>query len=417
MSAVTERTTVEASKTKVETNGQDPAPSIAAVTSTNANATPGKTAGRLLSLDVLRGATVAFMVVVNNPGTWSAIYPPLEHAEWDGWTPTDLVFPFFLFMVGVAISLALSKRIEAGDKGKLILKIIKRSLVIYGCGLFINLFPFIGFPGTLSTVRLTGVLQRIAVCYLCASLIFISTRWRAQAAVTLSILVGYFLVMKLIPTPGYGAGVLTKEGSLASYIDRNALGSHIWKGAKGVYDPEGILSTFPAIATTLTGALAGTWLRRKIDVKDKLIGLFVAGALSVTVGWIWNFWFPINKALWSSSYVFHTTGLALVTLALLYWFIDVKGYKRWTYPFVVFGVNALAVFVLTGLAVRAMTTLYKPLRADGSRGNLQTLIYDHLFAPFFAAPRNASLAYALAFLAFWYLVLWVMYKRNIIIKA
>lgn len=386
---------------------------------TSNKATPKKS-GRLVSLDVFRGMTIIGMVIVNNPGTWSAIYPPLDHAEWNGWTPTDLIFPFFLFIVGISITLALGRRVEQGDAHKLTLKIIKRALVIYGCGLFLNLFPFLTFPASLSTVRLTGVLQRIAVCYLITSLIFISTRWRAQMIIAAALLVVYWLALTRIPTPEIGAGVLTKEGSIASYIDRSLLGNHIWKGGDKIYDPEGILSTLGALATTLAGVLTGHILRSRHQTLsspiEKVTAMFVAGACCIALGWTWNFWLPINKALWTSSYVLFTTGIALQLLALCYWFIDIKNYRRWTYPFVVFGVNALALFVLTGLVARLLTT-WKIPRADDKPGNAQTYIFDHIFTPMFTDARIASLAYAICFLLVFYGIMWFMYKKNIIIKA
>src|SRR5678816_334447 len=317
---------------------------------------------RLVSLDVFRGLTVAGMVLVNNPGTWSSIYWPLEHAEWNGWTPTDLVFPFFLFIVGVSITLAFGRRIEErGVTRDLYIKVIKRSLIIFGLGLFLNGFPHF----QLATIRIPGVLQRIAVCYLVASVIFLGTRVRTQLLIALALLVFYYILMTKIPAPGFAAGDLTKEGSLASYVDRVVFGPHIWKQGK-VYDPEGILSTIPAIATTLFGILAGHWFRTERTHYEKVAGLFVAGAVCVMIGWAWNPFFPINKALWTSSYVFFTAGLALQLLALCYWLIDIKGHRRWAWPFEVFGMNAIALFVGSGLMVKLMEMI-KITAADGSR--------------------------------------------------
>ncbi|HEX5707738.1 MAG TPA: heparan-alpha-glucosaminide N-acetyltransferase domain-containing protein, partial [Pyrinomonadaceae bacterium] len=250
-------------------------------------------AGRMVSLDVFRGITIAGMILVNNPGTWSAIHPPLAHAEWHGWTPTDLVFPFFLFIVGVSITLALSRRAErGGPRRDLYLKILRRAAVIFALGLLLA-----GFPNyDLSTIRIPGVLQRIAVCYLVASVIFLNTRWRAQAVIAASLLLVYWAMMVLIPVPGYGAGDLGMEGNLAAYVDRAVLGAHTWKP---VYDPEGILSTIPAIATTLGGVLTGHWLRSRRMELEKVAGLFVAGACLAVAGWMWGGWFPVNKALWT----------------------------------------------------------------------------------------------------------------------
>jgi len=366
---------------------------------------------RLVSLDVFRGITIAGMVLVNNPGTWSHIYWPLAHAEWHGWTPTDLVFPFFLFIVGVAIPLALGKRVERGDQRRdLILKIVYRSLVIFLLGEFLAGFPYF----QLSTIRIPGVLQRIAVCYFFASIIYLTTRPRTTAIIMVALVVVYCLLMKYVPAPGFYAGDLSKEGSLASYIDRRIFGPHIWKQGI-VYDPEGLLSTMGALATTLLGVLTGNRLRCKDRTPiEKVAHMFIAGIFCLIIGWVWNAWFPINKSLWTSSYVFFTGGLALQFLALCYWLIDIKGYKVWTKPFVIFGVNAIVLFVGTGLMARMMG-LIKLSRPDGSRQSLQGFIYDHGFASWLA-PINASLAYAIAFILLWLFLMWLLYRKRIIIK-
>lgn len=371
------------------------------------------TDNRLLSLDVFRGITIAGMVLVNNPGTWSAIYPPLAHAEWHGWTPTDLIFPFFLFIVGTAIPLAFAKRLDDAEKSKreLYLKIIRRSLIIFALGLFLSGFPFFDF----ANLRIPGVLQRIAVCYLITSLIYINTKWRTQLIIAIVLLFVYWALMKLIPAPGFAAGDLSKEGNLAGFIDRTIFGvNHIWKQAK-VYDPEGLLSTIPAISTTIAGVLTGSWIRSQRDTVEKVAGLFFAGAICVAIGWSWNFFFPINKSLWTSSYVMFTAGIALQFLGLCYWLIDIKSYKRWTKPFLIFGVNALALFVFSGLLARIMG-LIKTTRMNGKPGSLQTWIFEHLFLSW-ASPVNASLAYAIAYIFFWLFLMWLLYRKRIFIKV
>ncbi|HET6863037.1 MAG TPA: heparan-alpha-glucosaminide N-acetyltransferase domain-containing protein [Pyrinomonadaceae bacterium] len=369
-----------------------------------------KPSNRLISLDVFRGITIAAMTLVNNPGTWSSIYWPLEHAEWNGWTPTDLVFPFFLFIVGVSITLAFGRRIEErGVTRDLYLKVIKRSLIIFGLGLFLNGFPHFH----LATIRIPGVLPRIAVCYLVASLIFLGTRVRTQFIIAIALLIFYYILMTKVAAPGFAAGDLTKEGSLASYVDRVVFGPHIWKQGK-VYDPEGILSTIPAVATTLFGILAGHWLRTERTHYEKVAGMFVAGAFCVMIGWACNPFFPINKALWTSSYVFFTAGLALQLLALCYWLIDIKGYRRWAWPFEVFGMNAIALFVGSAVMVDLMGLIKIPA-ADGSQDSLQGWIFDHLFLSW-ASPINASLAYAIAFVLFWLFLMWLLYRKNVFIK-
>lgn len=369
-------------------------------------------AGRLLSLDVFRGITIAGMILVNNPGPSGEVYWPLEHAAWHGWTPTDLIFPFFLFIVGVSITLAFARRAEAGGtKRDLYWKILRRTVLIYACGFLLAGFPFFN----LSTIRLSGVLQRIAVCYFCAAIIFLKTDWRTQSLIAALLLLIYWGVSVFIAAPGFAAGDLSKEGSLASFVDRIVLGNHIWKGGGRVYDPEGLLSTLPAIATTLTGVLAGHWLREQREAYEKVSGLFVAGVACIVAGWMWHAWFPINKALWTSSYVVFTTGMALQLLALCYWLVDIKRYKRWALPFIIFGTNALAVFVLSGLAARAMS-LWKTTRLDGRPGNLQTYIYEHLFASWLA-PANGSLLYALLYVLIWLGLMAILYRRRIFIKV
>ncbi len=362
---------------------------------------PANSGGRLVSLDVFRGITIAGMVLVNNPGTWSSIYWPLQHAQWHGWTPTDLVFPFFLFIVGVSITLAFARRVEEGSvKRDLYLKVFKRSAIIFGVGLFLNAFPYF----QLATVRIPGVLQRIAICYLVASLIFLNTRIITQLLIALDLLIIYWLVMSQFAAPGFPAGDLSKEGSIASFIDRVILGPHIWRQGR-VYDPEGLLSTIPAIATTLLGVLTGHWLRSERTRMEKAVGMFVAGAVCVALGWACNPFFPINKPLWTSSYVLFTGGLGLQLLALCYWVIDIKGYRRWAWPFEVFGVNALALFVGSALMVKLMALV-----------QMQPLIFRRLFLSW-ASPINASLAYAIAFILVWLILMWMLYRKEIYIKV
>ena len=350
------------------------------------------------------------MVLVNNPGTWSNIYWPLEHAEWHGWTPTDLVFPFFVFIVGVAIPLAFGRRTESGgSKRDLYLKIVRRTVIIFALGIFLAGFPYF----QLSTIRIPGVLQRLAVCYLFASIIFLNTKVRTQIIVTLVLLVFYCLLMTRLHAPGFATGDLSKEGSLASFVDRVVFGPHIWKQGK-VYDPEGLLSTIPAIATALFGVLTGQWLRTNKSQYEKVTGLFVAGACCLVIGWCWNPFFPINKSLWTSSYVFFTAGLALQFLALCYWLIDIRKYQSWARPFVVFGVNAIALYVGTALMARLMGLIKLPWGSETI--SLQGWIFQKIFLPW-ASPVNASLAYAIVFILLWLGVMWIFYSRRIFIKV
>ena len=367
---------------------------------------------RLISLDVFRGLTVVGMVLVNNPGSWAHIYWPLEHAEWNGWTPTDLIFPFFLFIVGVAIPLAFGKRIERGDSRRaLFIKVVYRSVIIFLLGEFLAGFPYFH----LATIRIPGVLQRIAVCYFFAALIFLTTRPRTLAIIAIALLVIYWLLMTQVAAPGYGVGDLSKEGNLAAYIDRRVFGPHIWKQGI-VYDPEGILSTMGALATTLFGILTGNRLRCQTRTPiEKVAQLFIAGVCCVIIGWAWNAWFPINKSLWTSSYVFFTGGLALQFLALCYWLIDIKGYKAWTKPFVIFGVNAIVLFEGTGIMARLLGLIKVP-KGDGTTQSLQSFIYNHAFASWLS-PVNASLAFAISFILLWLFLMWLLFRRNIVIRV
>ena len=366
----------------------------------------------MLSLDVFRGITIAGMVLVNNPGTWSAIYPPLGHADWHGWTPTDFIFPFFLFIVGIAIPFGLGRRLEKGVTRDVYIKIFRRALLIFLLGLFLNAFPFF----ELSTLRIPGVLQRIAVCYLIASLIFIHTNWRQQTIIGVSLLIVYWILMTAIPVPNCDLTTINdKACNLAAYIDRAIFTeNHIWLSAK-VYDPEGILSTIPAIATTISGVLTGNWLKTTRTDLEKVGGMFFFGTALTAIGWCWNFFFPINKALWTSSYVVFTTGIALCFLGFCYWLIDIKDYKKWTKPFVIFGVNALALFVFSGLLSRLLGVI-KFTGAAGKEISLQGWIFANLFLPF-AAPINASLMYAVAYIFLWLFLMWLLYRKRIFIKV
>ncbi|MGI8470237.1 MAG: acyltransferase family protein [Pyrinomonadaceae bacterium] len=381
----------------------------------------GHSSNRLLSLDVFRGMSVAGMVLVNNPGTWSAIYPPLEHATWNGWTPTDFVFPFFIFIVGVAITLALGKRVETGGVNRdVYLKIVKRAVVIFLLGTFLATFPFYNFTKEswldVSTVRIMGVLQRIAVCYFFSALIFLKTNWKQQAIIAAALLLIYWALMTLINVPGCEVTTFNdKACNLAAYLDRLILTeNHSWRQSK-VFDPEGLLSTIPAIATCLAGVLTGHWLRQKRDDYQKVAALFFFGVCLCAVGWIWNFWFPINKSLWTSSFVVYMTGLALCFLGFCYWLIDIKGYKKWSKPFVIFGMNALVLFVGSGVMARLLG-LIKVSSAGGKSISLQEAIFNNIFLPF-ASPINASLAFAICFILVWLFLLWLLYRKKIFIKV
>ena len=368
---------------------------------------------RLQSLDVFRGLTVAGMILVNNPGTWAAIYPPLQHAEWHGCTPTDLVFPFFLFIVGVSISLAFAKRVpQGGGRRDLVRKILKRSLIIFLLGTMMVVYPFYDVFERLGTMRVMGVLQRIGLCYGCASLIYVFVGVRTRYFVAAGLLVLYWLLMRYVPVPGFGAGDLSPQGNLAAYLDRLILGAHTWKKD---FDPEGLLSTIPAVVTTLIGVFTGDLIRTGKSPREILKGMLLPGLGLIALGLAWSRWFPLNKSLWTSSYVLYTGGLALVFLSACYWLIDVKLYRKWGFPFLVYGMNALAVFVLSGLLAKTMIRIKFPT-PDGKTIHLQALIYKTLFAPL-ASPVNASLLYALTYVLLWFGAMYLLFRKKIFIKV
>lgn len=371
---------------------------------------------RLMSLDAFRGLTMAGMVVVNNPGDWGHVYPPLLHAGWNGCTPTDLIFPFFLFIVGVSMTLS---RGTMGDPWK----IVKRAIVIFGLGMVLTLYPRWDF----SIVRIPGVLQRIAVCYLVSAFLFRWTspstgdedekRWRhgwALAIWVAGLTLGYWAVMMLVPVPGGVAGDLTRSGNLGAFVDRLVFGKHLWAQSK-TWDPEGLLSTVPAIATTLLGGIAGLWLGSRSTGARKALWLVGAGLGAMAIGLAWSVVFPLNKGLWTSSYVWFTGGAAAVCLAMCYTLIDLRGWKAWSRPFVILGLNAIALFVLSGLGTKFLMH-HRFAGADGKPISWLSYTYTTWFAPL-ADPINASLLFALANLVVLFVVLYVMDRKGIYLKA
>jgi predicted acyltransferase len=404
-----------------------------AATSTIASPT---TRERLLSLDVFRGATVAAMLLVNDPGTWSAMFPPLGHAAWHGWTPTDLIFPFFLFIVGITTHLSLSARRARGDDDSAILRqILRRGMIIYLLGFVLAMFPFYQWGAIESIpnatawdrivyriehVRILGVLPRIAIVYVCAALLTLRTTLKQQVVIIAALLFGYWFAMTLIPVPGENeiGGLLlhTKDRNLAAWLDRAILGTnHIWTGSV-TYDPEGVLSTIPAIGTAMLGVIAGRWIAlREKPLLERIAGLLVVGSIGMVVGLMWNWSFPINKNLWTSSYVIFTAGMACVALATIMWIVDFWNVKGWTKPFVVFGVNPIVAFVGSGIFARLIYTLWH-VDYQGRSVSIQSAIYQIAFASWLP-PRVASLAFALSFVLFWYGILLVLYRRNIILKV
>jgi predicted acyltransferase len=368
---------------------------------------------RLLSLDVFRGATIAAMLLVNNPGDWNAVYSQLDHAAWNGWTFTDLIFPFFLWIVGAAIPFSIGRRLENGEpRQKVLARIARRSAIIIALGLLLNGFPAYHF----STMRLPGVLQRIGVCYFFAGLIYLNTRARGQAAAILALLAGYWLLMALAPVPGWGRGILNEHGNFSEYVDTLLLRGHTWRETK-TYDPEGVVSTLPAVATVLFGILAGHLLRSPLAPAEKTAWLFVAGNFLLLAGAAMSCWLPINKKLWTSSYAVFMAGMAANVFAVCHWLADVKGWRAWCRPLAIYGMNAITVFVLTGLLGR-ISVLVPAGTADGHPIVLKTWLFGHLKSVFeavagpLATPRNCSLLYALIYVAMMYAVAWIMYRRK-----
>ena len=367
----------------------------------------GSTKSRLSSLDAFRGMTIAGMILVNNPGSWEHVYAPLRHAPWHGWTPTDLIFPFFLFIVGVSISLALSKRMaETGLSASLYGKILRRSLILFALGLALRLL----FRFDWAHLRIPGVLQRIAICYFVSALLFSRMGIKGRAAVTIFLLSGYYLVMKLVPVPGYGAGVWDYQGNLCGYIDTKLLGGHLYKPR---FDPEGILSTFPAVATTLLGTLAGDWIRSSRNVFRKSGGLLAAGILLASSGLLLYPLFPLNKQLWTSTYVLFSGGAASIFLGLCLGLMDGFGAKKWAYPFLVLGTNAIFVYIASTVMVKLLI-LIKVSTSQGAV-SLYSFIYERLLVPW-AGHLNGSLLFPVQLLIFWILVLMPFYRRKIFVK-
>lgn len=374
---------------------------------------------RLLSLDVFRGLTVAAMILVNNPGDWGHIYAPLEHAEWHGCTPTDLIFPFFLFIVGVSISFALGvKKTKNLPDQDVLIAVFRRSLILFFLGIILALFPDVFFDPikTFETVRIPGVLQRIGIVFLFCAILFYKTDAKVQLFLFFAILFIYWALLNLVQVPGGIAPNLEKETNLGAWLDRAVFTeNHLWKLSK-TWDPEGLLSTLPAIASGLSGTLAGIWLRRTdIMPERRILWMIGVGSLSVIAGIIWNFFFPMNKALWTSSYVLFTSGLAIILLAAFYWMIDVKNYRGFTRPFVVYGVNAITVYFMSTIMAKLFNFI-KVTKPDGTDVSLKIWLFDSYFTPAFS-PLNASLAWAICFVLFWLVILWWMYSRKIIIKV
>ncbi len=359
---------------------------------------------RLVSLDFFRGLTIALMIIVNSPGSWSDVYAPLLHADWHGLTPTDCVFPFFLFIVGVSIALAYSKKKAGGEISRAAYtKIIKRSILIFALGLFLALFPKFDF----ANLRVMGVLQRIAIVFLFCSLLYLKTSWRTQLRVGIVCLVGYWVVMKLFPFGSGEIGVLEPGNNVAAWIDRYITPGRMYRTT---WDPEGLFSTIPAIGTGIFGLLIGQIILNKdLTQNRKLIWIFSWGTVALFAGHIWSWFFPLNKALWTSSYVLVTGGLATLFLAAAMWFIDDQGWKRGTKLGVVFGMNAITAYVLHGVIFRLFQI---PLVGDQG---IQSLWMTGL-GDIGISLKFASFLWALIYMLLIYVIVYIMYRKKIFIK-
>ena len=362
---------------------------------------------RLLSLDVFRGFTLLGMVLVNSHPL--GIFPGLGHARWNGWGFADLIFPFFVFIVGVAMPYAFARRIERGETGShLFWRIVRRSLLLFAVGVFLNGYPRFD----LSTLRVMNVLQRIGICYFLASMLYVYLRMKTKHIVWLSggILVLYFVLMKFVPVPGYGAGVLEPVGNWGNYIDRHIMYGHMQHAE---YEGKSLLGTFPALVTMLMGLLTGIYLRSEDPVFRKLVNLYFYGCVFMTAGVVWSAWFPINQGLWTSSLVLFMGGVALVFLASCYYVVDVRKVTWWTSPCIIFGVNSLAVWVFSQLAMKTLVAI--ELHPAGAAPLNLWKAGAGVFAPYLG-PVGGSLVFAILYVLFCLGVMAILYRRRIFIK-
>ena len=419
---------------------------------------------RLISLDVFRGFTILLMTIVNNPGSWATVYPPLLHSDWNGCTPTDLVFPFFIFIMGVAVSFAMPTK---NFDGTTFNKIMVRSLRMFCLGVFFNFFGkiqlfglegislligrliitigvgyalmgsfnskvktylavtifvvylFLAYSGieAYQDVRLPGVLQRIGIVYFIISLLYLKTTQKTQLIVASTILLGYWVIMTLISVPGIGLANLEKGTNLASWIDSTLLKDHVWAVTK-TWDPEGILSTIPAIASGIIGLLIGQLLNRPLPKLEIAKRMGIAGIILIILGLLWSIVFPLNKSLWTSSFVLYTSGLAILSLTLFYYVIDIENYKKWTKLFLVWGVNPMIVFFFSEIIPQGLEMIqFQNPEIPSEQINLQNYLYSFWIAPVFNNPMTASLAGALIYVTIWSLILGIFYKHKLIFKV
>lgn len=386
---------------------------------------------RYYALDVFRGATVALMILVNNPGSWSHLFSPLKHAPWHGCTPTDLVFPFFLFAVGNALSFVMPG-FEQRSTAHFLQKVWKRSLLIFGIGLFLNWFPFIKWSdvglipkywvdpaNTASGIRILGVLQRIAIAYLLASLIIYFFSVRGSFVMSVVILLGYWFAC----FAGNPADPYSVEGWFGTAIDKNILGvAHMYKGEGFPFDPEGLVSAIPAIVSVMMGYFVGQFIQLKGRSYEMLTQLFVVGSLLVFTGYMWDFSFPINKKIWTSSYVLYTAGLATLLLGLLIYVLEMRAVKpRWSRFFEVFGKNPLFIFAFSVLLPRSLALVRWPDHVDEQGKTVYSTalpwFYEHLCKPLSSDLRIGSFVYAVCMMVFMWSIVWAMDRKKWYLKV
>ncbi len=372
---------------------------------------------RLPSLDFFRGATVMAMIVVNNPGTWSATYAPLRHAAWNGCTPTDLIFPFFLFIVGVSIHFAYEQKKTEGLSKRNFTKIIKRSVIIFALGILMAWFTLplerMVDLERLGTLRIPGVLQRIGVVFFFCSVIYLTTGWLTQIRLTAFLLLLYYLLMTFVPVPDFGPANLEPGTNLAAWTDRLFLGGHLWSQSK-TWDPEGILSTMPAVCTGLLGILAGQLFDKIKNPAERVTWIFLLGGCLILAGLAWDLVFPINKSIWTSSYVLYAGGWAMQALAASHWLIDIRLHQSWIKPFLYFGLNAIFAFVVSGIVAKILLRITWQTET-GEIESLWNYLYQSAYGNWLE-PKMASLGFSITLLSFFYFLLRWMYYRKIFIK-
>ncbi len=372
---------------------------------------PAAPKGRLASLDAFRGLTIALMILVNSPGDTGAVYSHLSHVPWNGWTFADTVFPSFLFIVGVSLVFSFARQEEKSIRNSaFMVRLLRRTIILFALGLFLNIFPTF----YLSAIRIPGVLQRIALCFFFASLIVLKTDLRGRILWLIGLLASYWLMMRFIPVPGIGAGVLEPGTNFAAWVDSLCLSGHMWSYYDGAWDPEGIVSTIPAIATTLFGVLTGQWLMSSLPERRKVAGMVCAGLVLLIAGYILDHWLPINKSIWTSTFSIFMAGVALIWLAFFHWLIDIADFSRWAKPFIILGLNPITVYVLSEVFDTTLRVLNLPM-AMGQEIDCQSYLFQNLCTPI-AKSETASLLYALMTLLFMYLVAWIMWRKRLFIK-